>query len=191
MLKVSRVLKKAGFLVLWHGGDLERPYADNMSQRKGRWEFAPGLYLTTNWETARKYAKGGRKLYRITIRSGNDARTTTLPYEAVLAFVNQYVVKSKLRDVIASIDKYKDNLKADTFINILINRDALKSSYTGLLRKLLVDNGVDYEVVDNAFGWGERMVVLFNMGLIVKKEVIGPKTKIEEFDLPTEFKEDL
>ncbi len=31
------------------------------TQSKGRYESGPGLYLTTHYETARKYAKGGRK----------------------------------------------------------------------------------------------------------------------------------
>jgi hypothetical protein len=47
--------------------------------------------------------------------------------------------------------------------------------------------GVDYSIVDNAFGWHERMVVLFNMKCIVSKRVVSSKEKLEVFDLPTTF----
>jgi hypothetical protein len=47
--------------------------------------------------------------------------------------------------------------------------------------------GVDYCIVDNAFGWHEKMIVLYDMKLIITKTVIKPKDKIEVFDLPTNF----
>lgn len=51
----------------------------------------------------------------------------------------------------------------------------------------MVDNGIDYCIVDNAFGWHERMIVLFNMKKMVKQKVIKPTDKIEEVDLFTKF----
>ena len=41
----------------YHGGNLDR-YDDNLIQRKGRFEYGAGLYLTTHYETAKKYARG-------------------------------------------------------------------------------------------------------------------------------------
>ena len=48
---------------------------------------------------------------------------------------------------------------------------------------------MDYSIQDNAFGWGERMIVLFNMGKIIKKEIVRSKDPIKVFDLPVEFNE--
>jgi hypothetical protein len=80
-----------------------------------------------------------------------------------------------------------DKVDADVFLNIMINEQAIKSTGTGQLRKFLVDNGVDYSIQDNAFGWHERMVVLFNMKNLVSKTAVKPSDDIEIFDLPTQW----
>ena len=71
--------------------------------------------------------------------------------------------------------------------NITFNEQAIKNTDTDKLRSFLVQQGVDYSIVDNAFGWHERMVVLFNMKNIISKQIVTPKEKIETFDLPTAF----
>ena len=165
-------------------------YDESMSHKKGQWEFGPGLYLTTKWETANKYSKGPRKLYRVTLEKGNNAWDVTLPFEDAVEFVKTYGIGTKRKGVLERLERYRDGLKAEVLINLLVNMDALRSSDSGRLRVFLVEHGVDYSIVDNAFGWGERMVVLFNMKKILKKEIITPKHRIEEYDLPTRFTED-
>ena len=104
-------------------------------------------------------------------------------------FVDTYVTRAKRDDVVSRIEKHArdSEIDADTFLNILIKENAVKSTYTDRLREFLVHSGIDYSIVDNAFGWHERMVVLFNMKNIVSKTRVLPKDKIETFDLPTEF----
>lgn len=184
------VKSAAATLTLWHGGNLDEAYDETMAHRKGRWEFGPGLYLTTHYSTAQKYSRGGRRLYRITIAQGNEASKTVIPFEDAVQFVKTFAIRSKAKEVIARLERYRElGLRANVLINLMVNMDALKSSDSGRLRAFLVEHGVDYEVVDNAFGWGERMVVLFNMAKIVKKEVVRSKDRIDEYDLPTAFKE--
>jgi hypothetical protein len=173
-------------LTLWHGGDLKNGIDDNFVSKKGRAEFSSGLYLTTHYGTAQRYSKGSRRLYRITIEKGNDADDVIIPTEEMLSFVKTYVIKAKLKEVYDAINR-RSNLDAGIFINIIVNHDAIKPTNTGKLRMFLVQQGVDYTIVDNAFGWHERMIVLFNMKKIIDKKVITPKDKIEEFDLPTEW----
>ena len=72
---------------------------------------------------------------------------------------------------------------------ITFNEQAIRNTDTDKLREFLVKQGVDYSIVDNAFGWRERMVVLFNMRNIVSKKIVTPKEKIETFDLPTKFED--
>jgi hypothetical protein len=78
-------------------------------------------------------------------------------------------------------------IDGEIFNNIIINNEAIKASDTNRLRNFLIEQGAQYAIVDNAFGWGERMIVLFDMKLIVKYVTVAPKDKIEVFDLPTEF----
>ena len=175
-------------LTLWHGGNLDLGQ-DTIQHKKGRWEAGPGLYLTTHYATAKKYSKGSRKLYQVTIRKGTDIRDVGIDPDTAKEFVNKSVIKSKRPDILQRVDKHTKNgkLAADTMNNIMINEDALKASTTNAFRMFLVENGVDYSIQDNMYGWHERVVVIFNMDVIVDKKRIGPKDKIEDYDLPTEF----
>ena len=190
----ARLLQRqAGQLVLWHGGNLDEAFDETMAHKKGRWEYGPGLYLTTHYDTAKKYAKGSRKLYRITIAQGRDAWDVNLEWESVVGFIKEHCIRSKQKDVTARLERLKkdtNGVKAAWFVASLANNEAIASSKSGIMRKFLVDSGVDYEIVDNAFGWGERMIVLYNMKKIIKKEVVRGSDKIDEFDLPTEFSKD-
>jgi protein tyrosine/serine phosphatase len=176
---------------LWHGGDLSESYDETISHKKGRFEYGPGLYLTTHYGTAKKYAKGSRKLYLITIRKGININDIVITSEKVTAFVNEYVIKSKRKDVMFYIERQikNDKINAETFCNIIINNDAIKPSDTNRLRTFFIMNGIDYSIVNNAFGWHEKMIVLFDMKLIINKVIVKPKDKIEVFDLPTDFNE--
>lgn len=190
--RLLAALKKVVFaestLTLWHGGNLEYGQ-ENISHKGGRWEHGPGLYLTTHYDTARKYSKGSRKLYRVVIKKGTNIQDVNLPVSAVMDFAESYFIKSKRKEVVSRIEKRVNNntINADTFLNIVFNEQAIKNTDTDKLRIFLVKNGVDYSIVDNAFGWGERMIVLFNMKNIVSKTIVKPKDKLEVFDLSTEF----
>ena len=190
--RLLAALKKVVFaestLTLWHGGNLEYGQ-ENVSHKGGRWEHGPGLYLTTHYDTARKYSKGSRKLYRVVVKKGTNIQDVNLPVSAVMDFAENYFIKSKRKEVVSRIEKRINNntINADTFLNIVFNEQAIKNTDTDKLRIFLVKNGVDYSIVDNAFGWGERMIVLFNMKNIVSKTIVKPKDKLEVFDLSTEF----
>lgn len=178
-------------MTLWHGGNLEYS-SDNVAHKKGRWEFGPGLYLTTHYSTAKKYAKGSRKLYQVTISRGTNITEVELPLENVMTFVETFVSKVKRKDVIQRLQKHEKNggINADTFLNIIVNENAIKNKDTDKLRSFLVSQGIDYSIQDNAFGWHERMVVLFNMKKIKSKRIVTSKEKIEQFDLPDAFSEE-
>ena len=78
-------------------------------------------------------------------------------------------------------------LKAYLLTNVLINEDAIKSNNTPALRQFLVDSGIDYQMVSNAFGWGEKMLVLYNMKKIAKIQRVDPKADVIGM-LPLEWK---
>ena len=175
-------------LTLWHGGDLDTTQ-DYIAHRGGRWEYGPGLYLTTHYDTAKKYAKGSRKLYRVVVRKGIDLPDANIKMDAVKDFVNVCVIKSKRKDVLERLTKHAkgSSLNGEIFVNVMVNEEAVKNTDTGKLREFLVRNGVDYAIVDNAFGWHERMVVVFNMDAVISKTIVKPSEEIKEFDLPTNF----
>lgn len=175
-------------ITLWHGGNLTKELV-LIPQKNGRFEYGAGLYATTHYDTARKYSKGSRKLYKLVLKKGSDANTTRLDYDKAIGFVNQYVIKAKRKDIIQRIETFtKDNtISSDIFNNIILNEKAIKAVDTVNLSQFFVDNGIDYLLVPNAFGWHEMMVVIFNLNKIVDVQLIKPSDKIVDYDLPTTF----
>jgi hypothetical protein len=173
-----------GTINFWHGGNLDN-YDDIIAQKNGRYEYGPGLYVTTHYNTAQKYSKGSRKLYLATIAEGKEISEAFLSMDAVKNFIKMYVIGTMKKYIYEQVQRYEENgqVKAYIFNNIILNNKAIKSTATKYLRSFYVANGIDYEIVDNAFGWGEKMLVLYNMKKIVNVIQIKPGDKISVFDL--------
>ena len=173
-----------GTMNFWHGGNLDE-YNDLIAQKAGRYEYGPGLYITTKYDVAAKYSKGSRKLYLITVQEGVDINDAFFDINIAKDFVDKYVIKSKRKEVMERINKFdnEEKIKGYIFINILINEKAVKPINTQKLRQFYIDNGIDYEIVENAFGWGEKMMILYNMKKIVNIIQVKSGDKITQFDL--------
>lgn len=192
-LKVRKILSEnqyveipevPGTMNFWHGGNLN-DYDDVIAQKNGRYEYGPGLYITTSYDVASRYSKGSRKLYLITIEKGKDIQDSFLSLESVKDFMNKYVVSSKRKEIFIRLEKYieGDMVPADIFNNLILNSKGIKSSNTRYLREFYVNNGIDYELVFNPFGFGEDMVVLYNMKKIVNVIQVKPGDRFEYYDL--------
>jgi hypothetical protein len=180
--------KEPGTMSLWHGGNLTSDLV-LIPQKTGRFEYGAGLYATTHYDTARKYSKGSRKLYKITLRQGTDANKSYVELDKALGFVNQFVTKAKRKEIMQQLEKYNKNnmIPAYVFNNVILNEKAIKATDTVNLSRFFVDNGIDYLLVPNAFGWGEMMVVIFNLQKISDVQQIKPTDTIVDYDLPVNF----
>lgn len=179
-------------LNFWHGGNLDDDnYQDNISHKKGRFEYGAGLYLTDSYEVVQKYAKGNRKLYLITVEKGNEIGDCTLPTSKVLKFIERYVIKNKKYLLMERLSRFLDNgeseIKADIFNNMILNTTSIKPSDTENLRSFLIENGVDYELTSNIGGWGGQMMILYNMDKIVNVIKRTPKDEIESYDIKNNY----
>jgi hypothetical protein len=147
----------------WHGGNLDE-YKEVVAHKKGRHEYGAGLYLTTSHDVVEKYIKGGRKLYYVVVNYGKDINEVKLSIDVVNKFIETYCVKKNKKDITNRLSKHiKDGqISASIFNNIMLD-GGISSSNTDELRNFLVSNGIDYEIIENAFGWGEQMMVLYNM----------------------------
>jgi hypothetical protein len=185
---VVEISKEPDTISLWHGGNLTKELV-LIPQKNGRFEYGAGLYATTHYDTARKYSKGSRKLYKLTLKKGNDANNARIDYVKAIGFVNQFVIKSKRKDIIQRLEKFvqNDTISADIFNNVILNEKAIKAVDTVHLSQFFVDNGIDYLLVPNAFGWHEMMIVIFNLNKIIDVQLIKPSDKIIDYDLPTTF----
>lgn len=181
IFKIPNILGTTNF---WHGGNLDS-YDDVIAQKNGRYEYGPGLYLTTQFEVAQKYAKGSRKMYLVTVTSGVDINKAILPEQEVINFIKSHIITNKRKEVLERLQKYRvdGGFKAYVFNNIILNEKAIKPSNTSSLRQFYIDNGIDYDMVDNAFGWGEKMMVLYNMKKIVGYTVLKSGEIPEKYNL--------
>lgn len=182
---MSKIIK------LWHGGNLDDIKAD-LSHKSGRYEYGAGLYLTSSYEVVKKYSKGSRKLYLVTVKEGNSVDNTKLNFDACKEFINTNTIKAKISIILERMGKYVDSngeITARYFNNIILNEKAISSSKTNLLRQFLVDNNVDYEMVGNAFGFSDLLLVLYNNSKIVEVNRVHSKDiyGMDDFELSTSF----
>jgi hypothetical protein len=177
-------------LTLWHGGrDLESSYDEVRPHKGGHLEHGPGLYLTTHYETAAKYAKGGGKLYKVTVGDGTNISNVVIPLDDMLGFVRRYVIGSKRRameeDLRANMNRAKtDGVRAEVLINLCLNHEAIQNTKTGILRQFLIDHGVDYAKVSRYGGRDENLLVVINPKIIRKVEIIPASNVKDGFKLP-------
>ena len=173
-------------MIFWHGGDLS-DIDNTFKQQTKKQEYGPGLYLTTSYEVVKKYIKGGRKLYRVEVALGNSLERTDIPYDNVLQFLNRLPksISIKLKD---KFDEHNKNgfVSAEIINNVFVNYNLLKPEISYKLKQFYLENNIDYSLVTNAFGWGEDMMVLFNTNKIINVKRIGPKDKIDKFELHKE-----
>ena len=176
---------------LWHGGrGLEFSYKENLSAR-GLWEYGPGLYLTTSYERARKYAKGGGATYKVEVENGTDIDTVNLKVEDVQRFISQNVIGRKknemLDDIYRNMKKMNNSeqVQAQTLLNLIINNEALQKTKTHVLTEFLVSQHIDYGLVHNYGGSDETVMVVFNREKIKSVKKINAKdVNLDEYDLP-------
>lgn len=169
--------------VFYHGGNLDS-YSDFINMKKDRYEYGPGLYLTNHYETAAKYAKGSRKLYKVTVNKGVDINDAYLSSDDIKYVLNVFIPGSMKKEISARLNKYikeDGSIKASIVNNNILNSGKLTPKKATELQKFLVKKGIDYEIIDNSFGWGETMMVLYNTRKIDTIERVNPKDNIVEF----------
>lgn len=182
-------------ITLWHGGrDLEFNYREPKPSQKGRWEHGPGLYLTTHYETARDYAKGGGKTYKVEFELGENIQNVMIPLEKALLFIYDNATKKKQKIIIDDIHENMkrmnliDKVEANVFLNLLFNYDAVVGNKTLNLNRFLVESGVDYGVVNRFKGRDETVFVIYNLDKIKKVKHISAKdVDLKDFELELNF----
>lgn len=169
--------------VFYHGGNLDS-YTDFINMKKGRYEFGPGLYLTNHYSTAAQYAKGSRKLYKVTVEKGLDINDAYFNSKDIQYLLDVFIPSSMKKEIKARLERYiKDDgsIKASIVNNNILNSGKLTPKKATELQKFLVKKGIDYEMMDNSFGWGEKIMVLYNTRKIDTIERVNPKDDIIEF----------
>ena len=147
-------------------------------------EHGPGIYLTTEYATARKYAKGGGVTLRFSLDPdlGWLEDAPLLPVAQVVAWVAAQPKLPARAAVLAGVAKVSgrlggDFLPADSLVAIMVNHDAMPGAVGPSLAAFLVGLGIDASHVQaNA---REDWVIVFNPRKILKVERLSAQ------DVPT------
>ena len=161
---------------LWHGGRrwLERPTVQ--PPRKKRYECGPGIYLSTSYERARKYAPGNGTTTRVTLDSNiNWLEHKKLPLQAMLDYVRKTSGFRK-RDLVAcelqalADQRGTDELPLSFLVNLCVCHDVLCGQQGLNLANWLVEQGVDASL--HRLNRDEQWVVVFNPHIIKSYQAI-------------------
>jgi len=177
-----------GLIKLYHGGSLwgcEGPTI--FPSKKGRYECGIGIYLTTKYDTARNYAKGGKVVLAVYIDSNfTRLNQVKLPVESIVSFVKSVSKMRKKQEIINDLLKFSQRVPGpiplSVLNNLVVNHEAGTGEVGVLVNRFLVQNGVDLDIQNQS---GEDWVVIFNTSIIKKWEKINPsKMVLGDYDLP-------
>jgi hypothetical protein len=163
---------------LYHGAQRWSGTPAIVQQRKGHAEHGPGIYLTTSWETARKYSRGGGSVYRMLLEQPRawveDAR---IPVEETAAFLRATLGRGKSsQTVLDAVHRVSaragDPFPANVLINAFVNNNLLAGRRGPAVAEFLTSRGIEASHVSQG---DEDWVVVFNPGIIRRVERVTPQ----------------
>ncbi len=173
---------------MWHGSQRWEGKPEVRAHKRGHAEAGAGIYTTTSYETARKYAKGGGAVIRFElepdIRWLEEARIS--PAE-IVAFVHAERGMKKRKEIIADIERVAArtpgrDISAATIVNLMVNHEAIAGTPGQSLAAFLVAHGID---ASHDRRGNEDWVVIFNPAKIRSTKVIAAKDiAVADYDLP-------
>lgn len=162
---------------LWHGAHRWDGKPDIRAPRAGHAEHGAGIYCTTEYTTAQKYASGGgrTRLMQIdtSIRLLEDLRA---PVDIMIAAVKDI---PRLRAKQAILDDLRwsaeqrgsDVLGLNTVINLASHYNALSGNAAVGLTEFVASQGADASLYERG---GEDWLVIFNPTVIRSSVAVAP-----------------
>jgi len=186
-MKLRKLLESSGnTFQVYHGGS--KWYGDpEIRPTKGRYEGGPGIYFTTNYETARKYAKGSNVVQIVDIdKSFTDLKTVKVDINTIFEFLDSLSGLKKRKELKADIQRFADRIQKQeipltVLNNLIINWEAGAGEIGKEVARFFVSNGAD-AIVDDQSG-EEQWLIVFNPKIIKNYKVTNPK-EVETYMLP-------
>lgn len=177
---------------LWHGGSRWEGSPEVRPPRQGKYECGPGIYLTTSYLRARKYAGGSKVTTKATL--AEDIRwleRAQLPLRELMDYAKtapRLPGRAKLLDDLvrryAESDAAMDDLcDVSRLVNLLINSESLAGKPGVHLAAWLASKGIDASL-HHPMG-GEQWVIVFNPSVIKSHRVVASKdVELDDYELP-------
>lgn len=168
----------------YHGGNLDSINSDYVFKTK-KMEFGAGLYLTNDYRVVQKYTRGSRKLYLVEVYKGVDINDVQLDYNLVISFLKK-LIGGNINKILPYLEKRNEEGKIEMIIvnNLLFNYNLVKGQKTRRLVNFYISNGIDYEITENSFGFGDKMMILYNTDKIKSIKKLNRKSD----DIPEKLK---
>ncbi|WP_157639691.1 hypothetical protein [Burkholderia ubonensis] len=174
---------------MWHGGRrwTERPTIQ--APRQGRYECGPGIYLTNQYDRARKYAAGNGVMTLVSLKDDiNWLERKDVPLQAMQDYVRQTRGFRKRDQVLQDLEESASRLArelipASYLVNLCVNNDVLSGNQGICLAAWLVDQGIDASL--HRVNQVEQWVIVFNPTVIERyRAVPASQVSLEQYTLP-------
>lgn len=195
---MSELRKQHGLFVnifMYHGGRWlgDRTLRASRGRPKGtaksRTEAGPGLYLTNVLSSARRYARGGGRVWLFELKSDlqwlEESEISRHDMENFLYDTPRMTSRKDIQEDLSKYDLRTGDtgvLPASVLVNLMVNYNALKGDRGLALASFLVAHGIDASEVHHS--GDEYWVVLFNLEKIVNVHVSGSGGRAHGRDLP-------
>lgn len=174
---------------MWHGSKRWDGSPEIRAPKAGRYEGGTGIYFTTHYNTASKYAKGGGSTMLAQIDSNIKlANKVLIPVETVVQFVRNCPKMRHKKEIITDLQnnasrKDSTSVYAEVLVNLVVNYEAGSGTVGVEVAKFLRENGVD-ALLDNR-GSGEDWLVVINPKIIKSiKKVPAKDVTSDLYNLP-------
>lgn len=177
---------------LWHGGSRWVGDPEIRPGKATRREAGPGIYFTTKYETARKYAKGGKVTTRVQLADNvRWLEQKHLPLQMLVDYLKSAPRLPNRRSMLDYlIERYSDGpvamdtpCRVERLVNLMVNHDALLGNRSIHLANWLVSNGVDASLYNARTG--EQWVIVFNPAVIKNHRVVSAAdVSLADYELP-------
>jgi hypothetical protein len=184
-------------ITMWHGGRKWQWGPEIMQGKKGQTERGPGIYCTSHYMTASKYAKGGGQVRRLVIEPRELLEDIAIPLADAIGFVKSHLIRRTHEDIMQRLSDCSERLRDGVYTlkgegphvplsvlnNLCINSDQAHGERGLELNKFLVSYGADasFDYASGREVWG----CIFNPECIKRHEVM-PASAVDkgEYELP-------
>ena len=190
-MKLKNLLNEgieSDYIKLYHGGKKWSKWnAEVSAPKKGRYEAGAGIYTTTYYETAQKYARGSNVVSIVYIdKDITLADNVNLPIEDLVNFVKLYIGPKNRKQFLSNIEDSYQRMKrfpASHLLNLSVNFE-IGGKQAMEVMKFVVEHGVDASL--QKMSGDEEWLVIHNPTIIKKVVHTTPKdVSVDDYNLPT------